>query len=181
MLADKCTKKKSFSKTILFSYLSKKKRLSRFQCLVEMRFLNAFSYSCPAPDSFFAKTEIILFCSFNTSTTSFCHSCCWWTALVHLSTASLINLISSNLLLCHSLSSSLFTSWPRELDKISGSKAFILANSARTPTWWNSNAKRSGSFGFFAVIAEGFTLGKRDYYTVLWMVYLEKRRVVVLW
>ena len=156
-------KKEKLLKNYSFFLPLKKKRLSRFQCLVEMRFLNAFSYSCPAPDSFFAKTEIILFCSFNTSTTSFCHSCCWWTALVHLSTASLCNLISSNLLLCHSLSSSFCTSWPRELDKISGSKAFILANSARTPTWWNSNAKRSGSFGFFAVVAEGLTLGKRDY------------------
>ena len=156
-------KEKLLKNYSFFLPLKKKERLSRFQCLVEMRFLNVFSYSCPAPDSFFAKTEINLFCSFSTSTTSFCHSCCWWMALVHLSTASLCNLISSSLLLCHSLSSSLCTSWPRELDKISGSKDFILDNSARTPTWWNSNAKRSGSFGFFAVVAEGFTLGKRDY------------------
>ena len=66
-------KKEKLLKNYFFFYLSRKKeRLSRFQCIVEMRFLNAFSYSCRASDSFFAKTEINLFCSFSTSTTSFC-------------------------------------------------------------------------------------------------------------
>merc|ERR1719370_1422988 len=38
---------------------------------------------------------------------------------------------------------------------ISGSTSFTLTNSARTPTWSWSYAQRSGSFGFFTVIAVG--------------------------
>ena len=67
-------------------------------------------------------------------------------------------LSSSSFLLLHSLSSSFSTSSPSELDMMSCSTSFTLTNSARTPTWLNSYAQRSGSFGLCTVVTVGSAL-----------------------
>ena len=108
--------------------------------------------------------KYIKYFSFNIPTTSFCQSCCCWTALVHCSSIFLLHsLSSSSFLKRQSLSSSFSTSSPKALHMIWGSTSFTLANSTRTPTCSPSYAQRSGSFGFLTVVAAGLALQRKAY------------------